>query len=113
LDRLKTAIWVSGLLRRCQAQGQYGAVVRKGAEEAGAVFVIVNHLDGSFHLLGPAPGPSTDDWGERRWMIEAEPPARQGDVDAILAKRLRADPDLWIVEIEDRHGLAGLVAGRA
>ncbi|MGL4592631.1 MAG: DUF1491 family protein, partial [Aestuariivirga sp.] len=41
MDRLKTAIWVSGLLRRCQAQGLFGAVIRKGAEEAGAVFVIV------------------------------------------------------------------------
>ena len=31
--------------------------IRKGAEEAGAVYVIVNHLDGTCHLFGPAPGP--------------------------------------------------------
>ena len=83
------------------------------AEEAGAVFVIVNHLDGSLHLLGPAPGPTVDDDGERRWIVEAAPPASQAEIDAILGKRRRADPDLWIVEIEDRHGLAGLAAAPA
>jgi hypothetical protein len=108
LDRLKSAIWVSGLLRRCQAQGLFGAVIRKGAEEAGAVFVIVNHLDGSFHLLGPAPGPSIDEAGDRRWILEAVPPAGQAEIDAILDKRRRVDSDIWVVEIEDRTGLAGL-----
>jgi len=31
-------------------EGIFGAVVKKGAEEAGAVHVIVNHLDGTCHL---------------------------------------------------------------
>ncbi|MCX7349335.1 MAG: DUF1491 family protein, partial [Alphaproteobacteria bacterium] len=44
--RLKSAIWVSAFLRRCMVEGIFGAVVRKGSEEAGAVHVIVNHLDG-------------------------------------------------------------------
>jgi uncharacterized protein with von Willebrand factor type A (vWA) domain len=43
----------------------------------------------------------------------AAPPASQAEIDAILDKRRRGDPDLWIVEIEDRHGLAGLVAAPA
>jgi hypothetical protein len=108
--RLKTAIWVSAFLRRCMVEGLYGAVVRKGAEEAGAVYVIVNHLDGTFHLFGPAPGPSHDEEGERRWSVELEPPASMEQIDALLERKRRFDPDIWVVEIEDRKGTAGLVA---
>ena len=44
--RLKTSIWVAAYLRRCQTAGVFGAVRRRGAEEAGAVFVKVALLDG-------------------------------------------------------------------
>lgn len=91
-------------------EGIFGAVVRKGAEEAGAVHVIVNHLDGTCHLFGPAPGESHDESGERRWIIEIAPPQTPADAAALLERRLRFDPDLWIVEVEDRKGMAGLAA---
>jgi len=89
-------------------EGVFGAVVRKGAEEAGAVHVIVNHLDGTCHLLGPAPGEAYDEQGDRRWIAEVAPPQTPADAMALLDRRLRFDPDLWIVEVEDRKGLAGL-----
>lgn len=108
--RLKSAIWVSAFLRRCTVEGIFGAVLRKGAEEAGAVHVIVNHLDGTCHLFGPAPGGAYDDMGERRWIIEISPPQTPADATALLERRLRFDPDLWIVEVEDRKGMAGLSA---
>ena len=108
--RLKSAIWVSALLRRHQAAGRYGAVVRKGAEEAGAVYVIVNHLDGSLHLFGPAPGPAYDDAGERRFALELGGATAAAAIDALIARRRASDPDIWVVEIEDRTGTAGLVA---
>ncbi len=50
---------MSAFLRRTMVEGLYGAVLHKGAEEAGAVFVLVNHLDGTCHLFGPAPAPLT------------------------------------------------------
>jgi hypothetical protein len=109
--RLKSAIWVSAFLRRCAVAGIYGAVVGKGAEEAGAVYVIVDHLDGTCHLFGPAPGPAYDDDGERRWIVELAPPAGSKDAAALLARKRRFDPDIWVVEVEDRSGTAGLVAG--
>jgi hypothetical protein len=110
--RLKSAIWVSAFLRRCMVQGIFGAVVRKGAEEAGAVYVIVNHLDGTCHLFGPAPGASHDDEGERLWVEEVSPPAGPADATALLERRTRVDPDIWVVEVEDRGGTAGLAARR-
>jgi hypothetical protein len=93
-------------------EGMFGAVVRKGAEEAGAVHVIVNHLDGTCHLFGPAPGASHDENGERLWVVEVAPPAGPQDAMAVLERRIRADPDIWIVEVEDRGGTAGLHPAR-
>ncbi|MFV8096477.1 DUF1491 family protein, partial [Enterobacter cloacae complex sp.6730737] len=50
--RLKSAIFVSALLRRAQVEGAYGVVVRRGSEEAGAIFVKVSRLDGTAALYG-------------------------------------------------------------
>lgn len=108
--RLKSEIWVGALLRRCAVEGLYGAVLKSGAPEAGAVFVLVNHLDGTFHFFGPAPGSSLDEEGERRWIEELPFPCGQQAIDEVLARRRKFDPDIWIVEIEDRHGTAGLKA---
>lgn len=108
--RLKSELWVQAFLRQNEIEGRFGAVVKRGAAEAGAIFVIVNHLDGSHHLFGPPPGSSIDEMGNRLWMVELSPPATAVDVDALLAKRRRFDTDIWIVEVEDRSGTAGLVA---
>jgi hypothetical protein len=110
--RFKSAIWVSAFLRRCMVENIYGAVLRKGAEEAGAVYVIVNHLDDTCHLFAPPPGASHDETGERLWEVEVKPPAGPAEAMAILERRLRSDPDIWIVEVEDRSGTAGLAAQR-
>jgi len=110
--RLKSAIWVAAFLRRGQAEGHFGAVLKKGAEEAGAIYVIVNHLDGTFHFLAAPPGPAFDDEGERLWVEEIPYPANQEAIDTVLARRRKADPDIWVVEIEDRTGLGGLSLAR-
>jgi hypothetical protein len=111
--RLKSQIWVQAFLRTNQSAGRFGAVVRRGAEEAGAIYVIINHLDGTVHLFGPAPGASIDEEGERRWQIELSPPAAEPDAAALLKRRTDFDPDVWIVEVEDRSGTAGLLAVNA
>src|SRR5690606_10300954 len=52
--RLKSNIWVAAYLRRCQTENIFGAVRRRGAEEAGAIFVKLALLDGNALLFGPA-----------------------------------------------------------
>src|SRR5436190_24035682 len=106
--RLKSEIWVQALLRKCNAEGKFCTVMTKGSEEAGAIFVVVNRLDGRFHLFGPAPGPAFDENGDRRFIEELPFPASEADVAALLARRKKFDSDLWIVEVEDRDGTAGL-----
>lgn len=106
--RLKSALWVQAFLRQNQIDGKFGAVLRRGAEEAGAVYVVVNHLDGTHHLLGPPPGSSIDEAGNRLWIAELSPPADAVAINAFIAKRAAYDSDIWVVEIEDRSGTAGL-----
>ena len=52
--RLKSGIWVAAYLRRCNVEGAFAAVRRRGAEEAGAVFIKISRLDGTATLYGPA-----------------------------------------------------------
>ena len=53
--RLKSGIWVAAYVRRCHIEGAFAAVRRRGAEEAGAVYIKLNRLDGTGLLYGPAP----------------------------------------------------------
>ena len=104
--RLKSSIWVAAYLRRCQTAGIFGAVRRRGAEEAGAVFVKVALLDGNAMLYIPAPQTVYDDSRpiERFFMPISKEPIPETSVEERLVKEIRFDPDAWIVEIEDRAG---------
>lgn len=101
--RLQSHIWVSALLRRAQAGGAFATVLNKGADAAGAIFVCVNNLAGRNVLIGPAPQMSYDgDDLERRFQILLEG-VDDYQVREKLAGELRFDPDIWVVEIEDRQ----------
>jgi hypothetical protein len=105
--RLKTALWVAAYLRRCQVEGTFGVVRRRGAEEAGAVFVRISRLDGTSDLFGPAPQSALDTTrGADRAFIASFPeqPAPDAAVEAKLEREMKFDSDLWIVEIEDPAG---------
>jgi hypothetical protein len=109
--RLKSEIWVQAYLRRWFSTGGFGAVLRKGAPEAGAVYVVVNRLDGTMNVFGPAPGPAYDDNGDRRWASAGEA-IDPSALNALIHKLERIDPDIWVVEIEDRSGTGGLSLAR-
>jgi len=104
--RLKSSIWVAAYLRRCQTAGVFGAVRRRGAEEAGAVFIKVALLDGNAALYVPAPQTVYDDSRpiERLFMPTSKQSLPEQSVEERLQKEIRFDPDAWIVEIEDRAG---------
>jgi hypothetical protein len=114
--RLKTALWVAAYVRRCYVEGVAAVVRRRGAEEAGAVFVRISRLDGTSDLFGPAPQSAFDAaQGTARAFTPslATQSASDADVEAYLARQMKFDPDIWIVEIEDRAGrnFLDLVAG--
>jgi hypothetical protein len=105
--RLKSAIWVAAYVRRCHIEGAFAAVRRRGAEEAGAIFVKLNKLDGTAELFGPAPQSSFDqahptDRAFSRCLREQTAPDEK--VEERLLREIRFDPDAWIIEVEDRAG---------
>lgn len=109
MARLRSDFWVSAHLRRLDVEGIPAVQRRRGAAEAGAIFVKVDRLDGTADLYGPAPQALFDaeDSGERRFsaVLSAAP---SPEVEDRLAREIRFDSDLWIVEIDDRAGRHGL-----
>ncbi|MBN9059937.1 MULTISPECIES: DUF1491 family protein [Kaistia] len=103
--RVTSGFWVAAYIRRVFAEGAFAAVVRRGAEEAGAIFVAIDWLDGTVDLYGPAPQTVFDDSrptdrlftriGERIDRLELQ---------QRIASETRFDPDIWLVETEDRQG---------
>ncbi|MGR7995949.1 DUF1491 family protein [Xanthobacter sp. ZOL 2024] len=106
MARLRSDIFVSAVIRQAQVEGAFAVVARRGSEEAGAVFVKVAALDGTAALYGPAPQSvfEADDTGARRFSVLVPPGRPEAESDQRLAKEIRFDPDLYVVEIEDRQG---------
>jgi hypothetical protein len=103
--RLKAEIWVKAYLRRCRVDGADAVLVRRGDEDAGAIYIKVSRLDGTALLFGPAPAGLDEAREDRRWQpcLKGEAPA-EADADAYLERQLRFDSDIWIVAVEDRAG---------
>ena len=98
--RLKTEIWVQALVLRAAHGGAMATVLNRGDKDAGDCLVRVNNLDGSSSLFSPILGPE----GHRIWQERLESSTDNQTIDDLIKQDLRTDPDLWVVEIEDRHG---------
>ncbi|QMU58891.1 MAG: DUF1491 family protein [Boseongicola sp.] len=97
--RLTTEVWIAAYLTRCRLADIPVFVVAKGDHTAGAVLIKLNTLDGnaacyqrSFDLMS----------GERCWVVLAE--GSEVEVDQSLSKQRSFDPDVWVIEIEDKGG---------
>ncbi|MCE6949973.1 DUF1491 family protein [Cereibacter sphaeroides] len=97
--RLTADFWVRAYLARLRLADIPAFVTAKGDATAGTVLVKCATLDGqarawhrSFNLMT----------GERAWVVLAE--GAEADVDGAVARQRRFDPDLWVIEIEDRQG---------
>ena len=103
--RLRSDIWIAAYLRRVMAAGGFVAVRTKGVPEGGAIFIRIDHLDGAGVLYGPAPQSVLDEDGaERRFRrMHTTPELDNAGIEARLKKETGFDPDLWIIEVEDRQ----------
>lgn len=113
MARLRSDFWVAAHLRRCALDGIDAVLRRRGAAEAGAIFVSVDRLDGSVDLYGPAPQSLVlGDELDRLFapVLQGAPPA---EVEARMAREIRFDPDLWWIGIDDRLGRANVQLAEA
>lgn len=97
--RLATGFWVAAYLARLRLADIPVYVTARGDAEAGAVVVKVALLDGTARAFERRSDLLT---GGRRWIVLAEGP--EPEVDATLARSRARDPDLWVIELEDRAG---------
>jgi hypothetical protein len=112
--RLTSAMWFAVFMRQESARGAYVSVVKTGAQQAGALFIIHNHLDGTQSLYSPAPQALLDDpEGDDRKFECALDTASQEDIDAYLEKQKNFDPDLWIIETESGSGEISLAIAKS
>lgn len=97
--RLATHVWVGAYLARLQAAGIAVYVAARGDPTSGAVIVTCATMDGRARAVQRITDPMT---GTRRWDLLAE--GDEPTVNATLARARSRDRDLWVIEIEDRHG---------
>jgi len=103
--RLRSDFWVSAYIRRCAVQDVVAVLRRRGAAEAGAIFVRLDCLDGTARLFGPAPQSLVaEDDGVRRFIEIPLPDNTPLAAEEKLRREMNFDGDLWIVEVEDRAG---------
>lgn len=105
VPRLRADIWVSAYLRRCAVDGAFATLRKRGAEEAGAIFIVLDCLDGRMAVFGPAPQSEAGDDGVRRFARVHEDDWIDGAMAAqLVARERKFDPDLWVVDVEDKFG---------
>lgn len=104
--RLRTDFWIAALRRRAESAGAFVSIARRGADEAGAVFLIVDRRDGSFDVYGPAPQSVFSDRPSDRLFSLLAREVSEEATRSRMEQEVRFDPDLWQVDIEDRDGRA-------
>ena len=101
-DRLPTDVWVMAQVRRCNGEGIPAYVVQKGHARVGTVMLKINQLDDRCRVLSQM----RDLDGVMGWLPGLGGGAvPEADADAYIARAIERDPDLWVIEIEDREGL--------
>jgi hypothetical protein len=95
-SRVKAGLWVSMALRMGNANGRYGVVVRKGDPDAGGILVVLRH-EKQVSVLSQLR--SAD--GELAWMRGTGPgPVDDEAAEAYIARQVKFDRDIWVLEFE-------------
>lgn len=98
---LPVSIWIDAHLRRLNEIGQGYYIINKGAFSAGTVLLKINLLNGKAHILTQI----RDMEGNLGWMwATKDETIAESDADAYIRRAVDRDPDIWVIEVEDRNG---------
>jgi len=98
---LTTGLWVSAQIRLCDRAFIPAAVVRRGDPDVGTVLLKINRFEVGVTVFTQTS--TLDD--EPSWSRGTGPtPVTEAEADAYIARQVARDPDLWVLEIEDRKG---------
>lgn len=97
--RLPTHMWVEAELRRLSGLGVGVYIVARGDKTGGMVAQKICDLAGRCRLMGL----QRDLLGKLVWInLLQDDIVDEREADAYLKRAIERDPDLWVVEIEDR-----------
>lgn len=99
MPRLTARFWVDAYLARLRMFDIAAFVVSHGDDTAGTVLVKLNTLDGQARLFHRSYDLMED---RREWAVLEE--GNETDIDESIARQRSRDPDLWVIEVEDRAG---------
>jgi GMP synthase (glutamine-hydrolysing) len=106
--RLKTKVQVMAAVRLCSLHAIPIVIARRGDEDAGTILIKLNQLERGVTVLTQTRTPQ----GDLAWLrATGEAPVDETAADAYITRQVQRDPDLWVVEIEDREGRQ-IFAGR-
>ena len=94
--RVKASLTVSIALRMGDREGKPGMVLRKGDPDAGGILIVLRGRAGIMVLSR-----MTDPDGGHAWIrATGIVPVDQEAADAYIARQVKFDPDLWVLEFE-------------
>lgn len=99
MPRLTARFWIDAYLARLQGQNIPAFIVAHGDDDAGSVLVKLNRLDGQATVFQRSYNLMED---RRNWAILEQ--GHEADVDESIARQRSYDPDVWVIEVEDRQG---------
>ncbi|MCB9988983.1 MAG: DUF1491 family protein [Rhodospirillales bacterium] len=100
-NRLPTELWLDAQLRMLNGRGIFYYIQRRGERNSGLVLLKLNGLAGQCRLLAQERDWDTEEMGWTNALPQDLVEERAAD--AYIARAVDRDPDLWVIEIEDRE----------
>ena len=101
MARLTTDVIVNAALRKAASSGIIAAILRKGDERAGTIFLEVEKSPSEMRLLAR----QMNYENEYEWVcITGEGWVSHADTQDRLSREIEYDPDCWIISVQDREG---------
>jgi hypothetical protein len=98
--RLSPSVEAAGLIRRAEAEGGFGTILRKGDPERGSLLLVIRSRDRQIGCLERMLAPD----GEYRWTASGPGEAELAeDLAEFLTRRIKYDDDLWLIELDIAH----------
>ena len=98
---LTTGLWVSAQVRICDRAFIPATVVRRGDPDAGTVLLKLNRFEQGVTVYTQASSMTTSRPGA---AAPGPQPVSEAEADAYIERQVKYDPDVWVLEIEDRRG---------
>ena len=96
--RVATSVMVGALVRKAEAEGGFAAVLAKGDASAGSLILVLTERGGAPRVLERMLQPD----GRYAWSATGDSVGSR-EVPALVARRRRVDPDLWVLELDVPH----------